>query len=52
MERLSASPLWPTITSEKGRTFGKTYGIKRGAIGNTLGTYWELEMNMLRTKGK
>jgi len=48
--------LWPTYTCEKGRTLGKTYGIKYGVIGNTpgehienlrniLGTHWELEKN-------
>jgi hypothetical protein len=31
--------LWPTYIGEKGRTLGKTYGIKAKvlAIGNTLG---------------
>jgi len=48
MERL---PLWPTYIGEKGRTLGKTYGIKARCyqehIGNLKGTYWELEGNML-----
>jgi hypothetical protein len=48
--------LWPTYIGEKGRTLGKTYGIKQGAIGNTheehignlgnmKGTYWEQRKN-------
>ncbi len=55
-------PLWPTYIAEKGRTLG----LKRGAIGNTLeehigklgtywnlmGTHWKLERNMLGTKEK
>jgi len=32
-------PLWPTYIGEKGRILGKTYGIKGGAIGNTLGEH-------------
>ncbi len=52
-------PLLPTYIGEKGRTLGKTYmGLKRGAIGNTLGehirnlmgTHWELEGNILGAK--
>jgi hypothetical protein len=31
-------PFSPTYIGEKGKTLGKTYGIKVGAIGNTLGT--------------
>jgi len=46
-------PLWPTYIAEKGRTLGKTYWIKGGAIGNTLGehignlkgTCWEQRKN-------
>jgi len=37
---------------EKGRSVGKTYGLKQGASGNTLGntlgtygSYWELKGN-------
>jgi hypothetical protein len=41
--------LWPTYIGEKGRTLGKTYGIKVSAIGNTLGQHiWNLG-NILRT---
>jgi hypothetical protein len=43
----------------KGRTLGKTYGIKlrcfwelREVIVNLMGTHWELERNMLRTNKK
>jgi len=50
MERL---PLWPTYIGEKGRTFGKAYGIKvRCYWEHPWGTPWELEGNMLRTKKK
>jgi hypothetical protein len=41
-------PLWPTYIGEKGRTLGKTYGIKArcnwehiGNLGNMLGICWE-----------
>jgi hypothetical protein len=34
MEKWSASRLWPRYISEKGRTLGKTYGIK-------VRWYWE-----------
>jgi hypothetical protein len=37
--------LWPRYIGEKGRTLGKTYGIKAKVItiGNTLGgAHWEL----------
>jgi hypothetical protein len=36
--KMECLPLWPTYIGEKGKTLGKTYGIKVGAIGNTLGT--------------
>jgi hypothetical protein len=54
MECLS---LWPTYIGEKGRTLGNTYGIKVSFYwehpwGTLLGTHWELEKNMLRTKEK
>jgi hypothetical protein len=50
-------PLWPSYIGEKGRTLGKTYGIKVRCYwehpwGNTLGTHWELEGNVLVTKEK
>jgi len=35
--KMECLPLWPTYIGEKGRTSGKTYRIKEGAIGNTLG---------------
>jgi len=48
-------PFWPTYIGEKGRTLGKTYGIKARCywehpwnLGNILGTQWEFEGN----KGK
>jgi len=56
--------LWPTYKGEKGRTLGKTYGIKvrcywehpwgthgklREHIGNLMGTHWELERNIEAT---
>jgi hypothetical protein len=67
MERLQCFSLWPMYIGEKGRTLGKTYGIKarcywehpggthwkpREHIGNLMGIHWELEGNMLETKGK
>ncbi len=59
--------LWPTYIREKGRTLGKTYGIKarcywehtwrahwesREHIENLRRTHWQLERNMLGTKEK
>jgi hypothetical protein len=52
--------LWPTYTSEKGRTLGKHMGLKPGVIGNNLGehignlrnilwTWWELIRNLKGT---
>jgi hypothetical protein len=39
--------LWPTYIGEKGRTLGKTYGIKaRCYWEHPWGTHWELELNM------
>jgi hypothetical protein len=36
-------PIWPTYLGEKGRTLGKTYGIKvRCYWEHHWGTYWEL----------
>ncbi len=55
--------LWPSYIGKKGRTLGRTYGIKvrcywehpwethwkpKEHIGNLMGTHWELEGN----KGK
>jgi hypothetical protein len=57
---LECQLLWPKYIGEKGRTLGKTYGIKVRCylnthgehIGNLMGTHWDLERNMLRTKEK
>jgi hypothetical protein len=56
-EKWSASSFWPTYIGEKGRTLGKTYGIKARLLlgtplGHTLGIHWELDGNMLGTKEK
>jgi hypothetical protein len=50
-------PLWPTYLGEKGRTLGKTYGIKvrrcwEHPLGNTLGTHWESDGDPLGTERK
>jgi hypothetical protein len=65
--KLKCHPLWPSYIGEKGRTLGKTYGIKRRYywehpcgthweprehLGNLMGIHWELEGNMLGTKEK
>ncbi len=57
--KMECLPLWFTYIGEKGRTLGKTYGIKarcywkhREHIVNLIGTHWELEGNILGTKGK
>jgi len=55
--RMECLPIWPKYTAEKGRTLGKTYGIKERCywehpLGNTLGTHWELDRNMLGTNKK
>jgi hypothetical protein len=63
-QKIECLPLWPTYKGEKGRpSRAKHMGLMRGAIGNTLEehignlgkilrTLWELEGNMLGTKGK
>jgi hypothetical protein len=66
-EKMEFLPLWPTYIGEKGRTLGKTYGIKarcywehpwethwepKEHIRNLIGTHRELERNMLGTKEK
>jgi hypothetical protein len=42
--------LSPRYIGEKGRTLGKTYGIKARCywehIGNLMGTHWEVERNI------
>jgi hypothetical protein len=65
--KMECLPLWPTYIGEKGRTLGKTYGIKARCywehlwrthcepvehVENVMGTHWELERNMLGTKVK
>jgi hypothetical protein len=54
--KIECLALWPTNIGEKGRTLGKTYGIKARYywehIGNLIRTHWELERNMLGTKEK
>jgi len=53
LERWSASPLWPIYIGEKGRTLGKTYGIKgRCYWEHPWGTHWEPDGNPLGTKDK
>jgi hypothetical protein len=51
--KMECLPLWPTYIGEKGRTLGKTYGIKVRCywehFGNILGTLWELEGNIKGT---
>jgi len=34
--KMKCLPLWPIYIGEKGRTLGKTYGIKARCFGNTL----------------
>jgi hypothetical protein len=46
-------PLWPTYIGEKGRTLGKTYGIKlRSYQEHPWGAHWELDRNLKGTKEK
>jgi hypothetical protein len=43
-------PFWPTYMGEKGRTLGKTYGIKlRCYWKNPWGTHWEPDGNLKGT---
>jgi hypothetical protein len=42
-------PLWPTYIGEKGRTLGKTYGIKMRCYWDKFGEHIG---NILGTKGK
>jgi len=52
MERWSAFPFWPTHVGEKGRTLGKTYGIKaRCYWEHPWGTYWEPREHIWNLKG-
>jgi hypothetical protein len=51
--KMECLPLWPTYIGEKGRTLGKTHGIKvRCYWEHPWGTHWELEGNMFGNKGK
>jgi hypothetical protein len=58
--KMACLPLWPNYIGEKGRTLGKTYGIKVRCywdiLGehseNLMGTHWELKENILETKEK
>ncbi len=51
--KMKCLSLWPTYIGEKGRTLGKTYGIKAKCYWeHPWGTHWELERNMLGTKEK
>ncbi len=60
MDRWSASPFVPPMYKRRGGLWTKHIGLKRRAIGNTLGehignligTRRELEGNMLGTKEK
>jgi len=48
--KMECLPLWPTYIGEKGKTLGKTYGIKaRCYWEQNWGTYWESDGNPLRT---
>jgi hypothetical protein len=52
-EKWSASSFWPTYIGEKGRTLGKTYGIKPGCYWeHPWGTHWEPIGNLMGTKEK
>jgi hypothetical protein len=42
--KMECLPLWPSYIGEKGRTLGKTYGIRVRCYWEHLwGTHWELE---------
>jgi len=51
--KMQCLPLWPTYIGEKGRTLGKTYGIKAKCYWEHLwGTHWEPREhieNLMRT---
>jgi hypothetical protein len=47
--KMECLPLWPNCTGEKGRTLGKTYGIKvRCYWKHPWGAHWEPHGNTLR----
>jgi len=55
--KMECHPLWPTYIGEKGRTFGKTYGIEVSCywehlwnLWNMLRTWWEHIGNKLKKK--
>jgi hypothetical protein len=54
--KMKCLPLWPTYIGEKGRTLGKTYGIKvRCYWEHPWGTHWKPDGNLKGTcqkKGK
>jgi hypothetical protein len=47
--KMECLPLWPTYTGEKGRTLGKTYGIKTTCYWNTLEEHVGNPRNIFRT---
>jgi hypothetical protein len=48
--KMECRPLWPTYIDEKGRTLGKTYGIKaRCYWEHPWGTHWEHIENLMGT---
>jgi hypothetical protein len=48
--KMKCLPLWPTYIGEKGRTLGKTYGIKvRCYWEHPWGTHWEPDRNLKGT---
>jgi hypothetical protein len=52
-EKINLLSLWPIYIGEKGRTLGKTYGIKvRCYWEHPWGTHGKPEGNMLGTKEK
>jgi hypothetical protein len=51
--KMKCLPLWPNYRGEKGKTLGKTYGIKaRCYWEHRWGTHWKLEREHVRNKGK
>jgi hypothetical protein len=51
--KMECLALWPTYIGEKGRTSGKTYGIKvSGYWEYPWGTYWKPIGNLKGTKEK
>jgi hypothetical protein len=50
--KMGCLPLWPTYIGEKGRTLGKTYGIKARYYWGTHRELREHRGNILGTKEK